>query len=676
MLLGEPPFTGPSTQAIIARVMTEEPRSPTLQRKSIQPHVERALLKALEKLPADRFESAAQFADALSGSGAAISAAIRAVAAPVRSRVLSPVAVAGAIALVALGIGAGRLWNRPVPARGLPARVTIPIPPDHRLSATTLGSLALSADGTMLVYLAENASGSQLYLRRLDDLMPTPIPGTAGAAYPTFSPDSRSIAFFGSSGLFKTTLGGGTTVKVPAPGGMLGALWTGADEFTVTTADGALGTLKGDGTVTRIASPIAAKGEGALLPKDVLPDGTIIVIAATQSLAGPLFAVNPRTGAREVISRTLATAAHYDDGTLFWSEAQGTAGALLCAPFDAATHKLGAAITSVAPDVRVSAGGMTHVAFSRQGVLVYVPSLPSDLVMVDRSGRAQTLVGVQRRFHHPRVSPDGHRVLVDFVEQSARDVRVLDLRDQTLRRLTFETDGHDGSWLPAGDRILYASARSGTIGMLGRRADGSGSADSLLVVSGKTLTIHAVTPDGKQGIGVSSQLAGATGANNDIVVVSLEGNRKVTPLLAAPYSEGWPSLSPDGRWLAYASDESGRFEVYVRPFPGPGGQILVSKNGGSEPIWGRNGRELFFRALGGKEPMMTAATIETHPDPRVTARTELFSAADYEVATPHANYDVTADGRFIMVRQPHVNDLILVQNWKELARRQAEPAKR
>jgi len=156
----------------------------------------------------------------------------------------------------------------------------------------------------------------------------------------------------------------------------------------------------------------------------------------------------------------------------------------------------------------------------------------------------------------------------------------------------------------------------------------------------------------------------------DIVSVPLTGEHRVaTPVLAAPYLEAYPALSPDGHWLAYVSDESGRNEVYVRPFPGPGTRSIISQNGGSEPVWARNGRELFYKATA-SGPVLMAAALELRPEPRVTQRRVLFPITDYENASPHANYDVTPDGGFVMVRQGHASEVSLIQNWTELVRRQ------
>lgn len=182
--------------------------------------------------------------------------------------------------------------------------------------------------------------------------------------------------------------------------------------------------------------------------------------------------------------------------------------------------------------------------------------------------------------------------------------------------------------------------------------------------SGLQVSALAVTPDGA--IAVAADI-GEQGDFN-LVRVSLRDGRSA-PILRSNFNEAFAAISPDGRWLAYASDESGQGEVYVRPVNDPSGRVLVSLNGGSEVVWSRNGRELFYRGL--REPSLIAAVIETRPELRVASRTALFNMADFESAAPHANYDVTPDGKFIFARNPRISELVYVQNWTELIRRRS-----
>jgi len=678
MMLGEPPFTGPSAQAIIARVVTEEPRSLMLQRRTIPAHVEDAVLTALSKLPADRFATAAEFSAALGGmpttrSNTATRLAAHRAAQPLWKRRSTVMAGAGIVAAGAV-FAAGWVSNRAPVVTAPPAIFDVVIPKEERLSGPPFSSIALSPDGATIIYVgASPVAGSfQLYRRRLDELKSSPIPGTEGATDPAFSADGRWIAYNLGSSVYKAPLSGGGPVKVLTPEETLQAwIWGDDDNFIVSTEEGSLALLKADGTTQRIASPDAEKGEQELAPWGVLPGGAILTIATITGAAGPLLAIDEKSGTRSVLSPTMVAGAGYDRGYLVWVQQDG---ALFAAAYDPRKHKVAGAVLSIASQVRVSPGGPAEIAVSRNGSLAYIPPLSTDLVMVDRQGRAMTIAQNRWRFHSPRISPDGRKIALNFYEPNYPDVWLFDLQQQSLTRLTLEGDGHDATWMPGGKRLMYVSARGGTQGVFSRSADGSGAAESVLVVPGRNINLQSYTPDGRTGVAASGGNAG----NWDIGTIALTGDRTLKPMLESSYSEGWPALSPDGRWLAYVSDESGRAEVYVQPFPRGGNKVIVSQSGGTEPVWSHNGRELFYRrGFGAKDQSLEAVTVDTRGEFKVVSRENLFSVAPYESASPHANYDVMPDGNgFLMVRQGQLTDLVFIQNWTELVRRQAEAAAR
>ena len=350
------------------------------------------------------------------------------------------------------------------------------------------------------------------------------------------------------------------------------------------------------------------------------------------------MAVDPATGARVKLIDVDVAWVGYANGLLVWALPDG---ALFSASWDLKKKgpvgpgtPLGATVLSIlgfVPPVTVGPGG-----------LAYVPTQQRALVRVDRSGRSTVLLGTDRSYHNPRVSPDGRRISMDFTEQE-RDVWLFDIADSTLTRFGFDSTAHDAEWMPDGSGLLFAAVRNGTIGEFRRQFDKGGRADSVFF-GPEQISIHSVTADQRTGIGVVIE-----GSAFDIVAVNLEGPARFDTLLATRYSEGWPALSPDNRWLAYQSDESGRMEVYLRAWPSLGSKVQVSQNGGTEPTWSRDGKELFYRSGGGTEPKMAAAVVV---DGRVQSRTELFSVGRYEFSTPHRNFDVFPDGRsFAMVRQ-------------------------
>jgi Tol biopolymer transport system component len=282
-------------------------------------------------------------------------------------------------------------------------------------------------------------------------------------------------------------------------------------------------------------------------------------------------------------------------------------------------------------------------------------------MLVDRTGRRE-VVAAERRFHSPRFSPDGRRLAMDFIQQGSRDVWTLDLRQNTMTRLSFEDDGHDPIWSPDGRWIAYVHGN----GVWRRRADGSGAPDSVYVGFVATSPLDYL-PDGNR---LFVALTATVGFDVGLVEPGRSGEAEM--LLGTPFGEQAATISPDGRWMAYSSDETGRDEVYVRPFPDGGGKLLVSLGGGTEPRWGRDGRTLFYYGQHEGIPHLIAATVRPGPDPAVEDRAPLFDVAEFEPASPHANYDVSPDGlHFAMVHQGPLSEMVFVLNATTEIRRRS-----
>ncbi len=637
MLSGSPPHVGASAQQIIMKIVTEEAQPVTKLRKSVPPNVAAAVARSLEKLPADRFASAAQFAEALTNPAAV---SVRATAGPApaarRDRLLAalPWAVAALMLATGLVVGSRFLARRP-PVRLL--RLSVPLP-----SETTPVAIRLSPDGATLAYVIGQGNRLALYSRRLDELQPRRLEGTEDGFTISFSPDGQTVAFLSRNGPRKVPTAGGGSVAIPVQGGAtLTALeYAGPDRFVVGT-QGALATLSPDGALHRFAEPDSATGTGALALDQVLPDGWVLARSWRAPPNGPIVAIDPASGRRMTLLDVNAAWSGYADGLLAWTLADGT---LFAAPLDLAGKRLRGNGKPLGANVLAILGFNPPVSIGPGG-LAYVPTRPRALVQVARSGRTTVLLGTDRPYHNPRVSPDGRMVLLDFTEQ-VRDVWLFDIADSTLTRFGFDSSAHDAEWMPDGRSVLFAAVRGGSIGEFRRGFNAGGAAESLFV-GPEQISVHAVTPDQRTGIAVLMDRG-----DFDLVAIGLDGTPRFDSVLTTRYSEGWPALSPDGRWLAYQSDESGRFEVYVRAWPGLGFKIQVSQNGGTEPAWSRDGRELFYRSGGGAEPWLVAAAVEAGPPLRVRSRTPLFNAASYEFATPHRNYDVFPDGgSFVMVRQ-------------------------
>ncbi len=673
MLAGEPPHSGHSIQAILSRVLTEDPRPLIDLRLSVPTNVAMAVEKALAKVPADRFASAADFAKALKDPGftLAYSAARtrrtrRTTAQPARAsgRDWRPWPMgAGLVLVAAVAAVVGRMTAGAPPPERTVVRFRIPVEAERGLTGAPVNTLALSPDGQTIVYVgrAGGAGGTQLFQRQLDELEAHPIPGTSGASFPIFSPDGTRIAYFSTGGMSLLAVAGGSATSIPnVPSQALAqAVWLNDQAFVATNADGSLVQVGLDGVVSTIALPDTTAGERFLGVHAVLPDGkTILAIGSSGGANGSVLMIDAETGEREILLEAATNAVWYADESLLWAQ---PGGALLGAPFDPRARRLGGMPVTLAEGVRLAVGGPAQVAVSATGSMVYIPEQPFTLMEVDRSGRRET-IAEGRRFHSPRYAPDGRRLAVDFTHQGSRDVWTVDLRQRTLTRISFEDDGHDPIWTPDGRWITYIHDG----GIWRRRADGSGMLDSLYVRSALTGGLE-YTADGKL------LLTAPTGTSGDFDLGMMpldEDEREQDVLLSTPFNEQMATVSPNGRWLAYVSDETGLLEVYMRPFPEGGAKMLVSQGGGTEPRWSPDGATIYYQGRHEELPYLIAVAVGAGAEFTVGDRTPLFDVSEFEPSAPHANYDISPDGtRFAMVYQGPLSEMVFVLNWTEEVRR-------
>ena len=290
------------------------------------------------------------------------------------------------------------------------------------------------------------------------------------------------------------------------------------------------------------------------------------------------------------------------------------------------------------------------------------------MVFADRQGRFQLATAEIRNFHAPLFAPDGKRISVDFTGLDGRDVWILSLAQGTLSRATFDRDGHDATWTPDGQSITYSTFRNNATFGLYRVRPGSGAKPDSLLVSPKVGYTGLWLPDGSGLVTSSDDLS--SGSGRDVALISNGGRGPLVPLVSTPFQEQYASVSPDGKWLAFVSDQSGTDQVYVRPLKGDGDLVQVSQSGGSEPVWAANGRELFYR--GGSEGTidLMSASVSASAGFEVTSRQKLFPLAEIVAANPHANYDVSPDGRtFVMVRRSPSTRIVVLQNLPQLVAR-------
>jgi eukaryotic-like serine/threonine-protein kinase len=652
MLTGEPPFTGPTAQAIVARVMTEQPRSLTLQRRTIPPNVEAAVGKALEKLPADRFASAAQFAEALANaaftsSGVAATrigpatgrAAWR--TSPVASRALryAPWAVAaGAVAFGVWGSRGARVGHAPP----VVSRYAIMLPDSAAYFDQGSNSVSVAADGSAFAYTS-SSGGSTMFVRFADRLEPVPVTSARNGLIPFLSPDARWLAFRSGQRLVKVSLAGGVPVVIADSCNGFGFSWGTDDTIRYNQAPSVASPLRqlmavaaSGGTPRVIANPDSATLETYRYPFLIPGTRTVLFTIRTRD-ADRLASLNLNTGRVKRYDQLGSNPSWVAAGFVLLGERDGS---LIAIPFDRSKAALTGAPVTVVSDAIVDAVGAISGAVSADGRLVYAQRgavSSRNLMMVGRDGRQIDIVSDLRGYAGPRFSPDGRRLAVGIADPGGgSDVWVLDLAQHAWTRLTTDRKSDRPVWTPDGRRLVFASNAD----LWWVPADGSGAPDSLLPAPGSRFPA-AVTPDGRTVIFWESG-----SQNSGIRTMRIDSAPVAHVILPDAFQESAPALSPDGRWLAYQSSEPGRTEVYVRPFPGPGPRVPVSLNGGVEPAWSRDGRELFYR----ESDALMSATVRTQPAFEVVRRTRLFSGP-YLPGGTFREYDVSPDGgRFVMVR--------------------------
>ena len=652
MLCGEPPFTGPTAQAIIARMMTEDPRPLTLQRKTIPPHVEAAVRTALERLPADRMASAAEFSAALANPGfvSRSATAARKVARPAsdRSWVGRPglLMVMVAILIGVLGLAMGRWLARPRVEPRLRVQFTLTLPDSARYVETFGRSVAIAPDGSALVYSGGLLGRHRLFLRRLDEQLPSPIPGTEGGYMPFFSPDGEWLGFVANQRLMKVRLSGGASSVVAQLMGNIvaGATWGTRDDIVLEDVSG-LSRVKASGGRLEPLVPLDSLNLLIEWPT-FLPDGGAVLCTVSGNDGRTHIAlVTVPEGRLTVFNDAPGTDPRFLDGTVFWMSPEGV---VLSAPFDVSqrrfTGKPVPVLEGVVEDMRSA-----KLAIG-PGITVRVEgtSQRARLLRLDRRGAVQIEMSGGPTYATPRFSPDGRRIA--FVSQQlGGELWVADRRGNR-QRLALAGQAIGPEWSRDGRRLVYGYITN-TIGAIqqgaaqttswdvhGAYADGSGTAEALLTGSQTEFPVG-------WSAGGALVFYRQTQNRGDIFYKDSSGEH---PFAVSPSDERSAVLSPDGHWLAYVSDESGRREVYVRPFPGGDGRWQISSEGGIEPRWSKRGREIIYRDRG----WFLAVPVVLQAELGMGPVDSLFQGA-YALSGMRAEFDVSADGsEFLVVGSP------------------------
>ncbi len=675
MLTRKQGFGGDTVTDILAAVVRAEPDWNALPMET-PPQIRQLLRRCLEKDPKRRLrdigEARVVFEELRAGPSSTMAMpAAQDADAPRAWRKVLPWALASVLA-AALIFSVWSSWRKPEVNARPHSRVAVVLPPMDSLGTRTGLAVALSPDGSRMVYVGRRAGTYALYLREMDQLEAKAIPGTEGAYNPFFSPDGQWIGFFTIEKLKKVSIQGGPVLALcevheAQSGG--GGAWAPDDTiYFAGSRTGGISRVSAAGGVAEVVTrPDPKKGEHSHRWPSVLPGGQAILFVSETGSSfedARIAVLSLKSGEIKRLNQ-IGSGPHYaSTGHLVYARS----GSLLAAPFDLATLDVTGPPVPLVENVATNSGsGASHFSISDDGWLAYVPGSGGEdqrsLVWVDRKGVSSPMLDTQRPFEDLALSPDA-RQLALTVEGATWNIWTYDLIRGTLTRLTFVEDNRDPVWTPDGKRIVFGTFRKSQYGLFWKAADGSG-AEERLTLSDNWQWPTSITPDGK------ALCYSERDPNNgmDIWILPLEGERKPRLFLQTPYAEWGGMFSPDGRWLAYWSNESGRDEVYVQAYPGPGGKWQVSTEGGSRPVWSKNGRELFYPV--GEKIMV--ADIEAGAVLKIGKPRVLFEGRFWDNAGHF--YAITPNGtKFVMLKeneqQSTATQINVVLNWfDELERR-------
>jgi serine/threonine-protein kinase len=674
MLAGEPPHSGTTAQAIIAKVITDKPRSLRLSRDTVTPRVEAAVERALAKLPADRFHTAQEFADALTGKAMSqlVDTGSRAVTSPasaVRSsaraatvRRLTPWAIS-VVAVVAAVIA----WRRPSPRVADVLRYEIRSPHNIQLSLGRGNPIAISRDGRYVAYVAGQAPQTKLFLRTADELQGREVAGSDLAGLPFFSPDSRWVGFWSNGQLKKAALAGGAAVLLAdlpdeyRGNGSSRVSWSPSGRLVLSVGNRLATVPEAGGVPKPLCTLDATHGETAQIAPLALSDGKHVLYTSL-AMGGPAAA---RIGV-----------ASLDDGTATILDVQGSypvglvddyliyttaAGAVMAVPLDLKRRRVTGVPVPVIDQVMAETGqAQSYIDMSPDGALVYLTGVGRRRLVQTTATGVKPILADPENYAWPRVSPDGRRLAVTRRSSTRSDIWLYDLPSGPLVRLTTVGTTNDrAEWLADSKTIIYRSNRGGLNALWSQPVDGSGDATLFFGVKDAKIDEGVVSPDGRYLL-FQRDVTG----RGELWYKALTGDTASRRVGAGAFGETGGRFSPDSKWVVYVSGEFGVGQVYVRPFPALGARYQISQTGGGAmPLWSPDGKRIFYRA----DRHIVAATIGSTQPFSITGRTDVLSENEFNFITNgiHADYDVLKDGHTFLAFQTDDDDthFVVVQNW-------------
>lgn len=674
MLTSERAFHRETMAETMTAILKEEPPDLSEINDKINPALIRIVCRCLEKNPERRFQSASDLGFAIEAStaissGSQIKPEISSIATDAGSRrrtwPLAAAIIVGLLVVASVGFLIGRSWFRTSTSSPV-RRVTIPLStPLAMAKYCPLGigrrAIAISPDGSSLVFAGEQNGKSQLFIRPLDSFDARPILGTEGAYAPFFSPDGQSIAFFASNTLQKTSLSGGQPVKLAEARNSQGGTWANntivfadAEGTRLVSIPASGGEPKTVGTLALLKQPDWGFGN-----PEFLPDGETVLLTVWRS-ANPdnyrLAAFSLKAGKLQILLDGGIDAHYLTTGHLVYSRGA----TLMAVPFDVGTARTTGSGVTLVDGVRSEEWGTVQYSVSRDGTLVYVSGGPAwigKLVWADKNGSTTAIDAPPRAYLNPSLSPDGQRVALE-ISEATRDIHLLNFARGGLVRFTNVAANICPHWSADGTHVTFARQTENGFDTVSKAID---SGAETILMHRDNGEIQTFSPDDR------SILYMHVAPETSLDLWVRVGDEQPQPWLMTKFSELLASYSPDGKYIAYSSDESGQYEIYVRPASGEGAKWQISTEGGEEPLWSRDGHQLFYR--NGQKWM--AVDVVTAQDFKNGTPRLLFEGPYLNI--PGFSYDVAKDGRFLMIEENHKQPTTLqvqaIFNWGEEVKR-------
>ena len=661
MLSGRRAFRGESTADTISSILREDPPDLSSTNRNINPALERVVNHCLEKNPEERFNSARDLAfalEAVSGpataSGNTATILTKLPAAKTNRSVFIPWAITAVLLIACAAFALLYFWPRPTDKRAISFAIEIPE------KASDIGDLSISPDGRLIVFNANVDGKSALFFRSLDSIETKRLPGTDGAYLPFWSPDGRYIGFFADNKLKKIDVNGGSTQTICESGGSSGGTWN-RDGLILFSSQGQplqrVAAAGGAPTTALTLEPKAIQHDYPLF----LPDGRHFLYCSWDGNPSSTdFYVASLDGTRRMLFTTNSNIVYAAPGYLLFARGN----TLMAQAFDASKLVLSGEPFPVLEQVAFDSGSSyAYFSIAENGSLVFRKSSDNSrqLIWVDRSGKQIGPVGPGGAYNDIMLSPDQMRAAIQKVDGPNSDVWIMDLVRGAPLRFTFaETAEDNPSWSPDGKTLIYTSTDAGNHTTFFRKNSSGGANEE------KIYETDAAVDDGTDWSGDGKNLLfeqGGPKTLQDVWVLPLDGSGSAHALLNSEFSEYHPRFSPDGRWFAYVSNESGRAEVYVQTFPLSGGKWQVSTGGGAQPRWRHDGKELYFIAPDRK---LMAVDVKLGQTVEMGTPKPLFQTQVSSFGSPN-RYDVSADGQKFLVNST-VQDtshapLVVILNW-------------